>query len=140
MLKYSNCVVTVLLQIAGVVIPLVRKNHLLFFQKKKNFTRNGFISLIARTGQQQNIVCMDHFHYKFIKLGKSRCKLNWELHPIPTIHPCVNSQSSLLNTPKVPMRSPGKRALPEPDESEVVKNRDKVKDFTSFTSEHTPFC
>ena len=33
-----------------------------------------------------------------------------------------------------------KRALPEPDEFDVLKNRDKVKDFTSFTSEHTPFC
>ena len=28
----------------------------------------------------------------------------------------------------------------EPDEFEVFTNRDKVKDFTSFTSEHTPFC
>ena len=26
------------------------------------------------------------------------------------------------------------------DESEVFLNQDKVKDFTSFTSEHKPFC
>ena len=34
---------------------------------------------------------------------------------------------------------PRKRALPESDEFEVFTNRDKVKDFTSFTSEHAPF-
>ena len=63
-----------------------------------------------------------------------------KLHPIPTIHPCFNSQTSHLNTPKVPRWSLRKRALPEPDEFEVFTNRDKAKDFTSFTSEHIPFC
>ena len=57
-----------------------------------------------------------------------------------TIHPYVNNQPSLLYTPKVPRRPPRKRALSEPDKFEVFTNRDKVKDFTSFTSEHTPFC
>ena len=52
----------------------------------------------------------------------------------------VNSQPSLLNTPKVLRRSPRKRVLSEPDKFEVFANRDKVKDFTLFTSEYTPFC
>ena len=122
-------------------MPLVIKSQLSFYQKKKNFARNWFILLIAKTGHRQNVLaCIDHFHDKFIQHGKSRCKLNWELHPVPTIHPCVNSQPSLINTPKVPRPSPRKRALPEPDEFYVFTNRDKVKDFTSFTSEHTPFC
>ena len=32
------------------------KNHLFFFQKTKNFAKNGFIFLIARTGRRQNIL------------------------------------------------------------------------------------
>ena len=52
----------------------------------------------------------------------------------------VNIQSSLLNIPKVPNQLPRKSALSEPDKFEVFTNRDKVKDFTSFISEHTPFC
>ena len=71
-------------------------------------------------------------------MEKSRCILNWELHPMPTIRLCVNSQLLLLNTPNVPRRSPRKRALSEPDEFEVFTNQGKVKDFKSFTSEHTP--
>ena len=55
-------------------------------------------------------------------------------------HSCVNSQPLLLDTQKVPRRSPRKRALSEPNKFEVFTNRDKVKDFTSFTSEHNPFC
>ena len=52
----------------------------------------------------------------------------------------VNIQSSLLNIPKVPNQLPRKSALSEPDKFEVFTNRDKVKDFTSFISEHTAFC
>ena len=105
------------------------RKKLIYFVNRKNWAPTKYF-----------VVCIDHFHDKFITHGKSRCKLNWELHPVPTIHPCVNSQPSLLNTPKVLRRSPRKRALSEPDEFEVFTNRDKVKDFTSFTSEHIPFC
>ena len=68
-------------------------------------------------------------------MQRSQSKLNWGLHPVPTIHQCVNSQPSLLNnTPKVPRRSPRKRALSERDEFELFTKQDKVNDFTSFTS------
>ena len=69
--------------------------------------------------KKYSVVCIVRFHDKFIRHGKSRCKLNWELNPIPIIHPCLYSQPSRLNTQKVPRRSPRKRALPEPDEYEV---------------------
>ena len=101
----------------------------IYFVNSKNWTPTKY-----------SFVCYDHFHDTFIKYGKSQCKLNWELHPRPTIQPCVNNQPSLLNTPKVPRRSPRKRALLEPSKLEVFRNWDKVKDFTSFTSEHTSFC
>ena len=52
----STWLINVLLQIARVVMRLVRKSHLSFFQKTKNFARNEFISLIARTGHRQNIL------------------------------------------------------------------------------------
>ena len=100
----------------------------IYFVNRKNWART-----------KHSVVCINYFLDKFIKHGKSRCKLNWELRPVPTIHPCVNSQLSLLNTPKVSRRSPRKRELSEPDEFEVFTNRDKAKNFTSFPSEHTPF-
>ena len=49
-----------------------------------------------------------------------------------------NSQPSLLNSPKVPRRSPRTRALSEPNEFEVFTNQDKVKDFTSHSGVNTP--
>ena len=49
-----------------------------------------------------------------------------------------NSQPSLLNTPKVPRRSPRTRALSEPNEFEIFTNRDKVKDSTSHSGMNTP--
>ena len=106
-----------------------RRKKWIYFVNRKNWTPTKY-----------SVVCIDHFHDKFIKHGKSRCKLNLESHPVPTIHPCANSQPSFLNTPKVPRRSPRKRALLEPDDFEVFTNREKVKDFTSFTCEHTPLC
>ena len=49
-----------------------------------------------------------------------------------------NSQPSLLNSPKIPRRSPRTRALSEPNEFEVFTNQDKVKDFTSHSGVNTP--
>ena len=82
-----------------------------------------FVNSKNWTPTKYYVLCIDYFHDKFIKHGKSRWKLNLELYPVPTIHPCVNSQSSLLNTSKVPRQSPRKRTLSEPDEFEVFINR-----------------
>ena len=109
----STWLINVLLQIARVAMRLVRKSHLLsFFQKEE--LRKKWIYFINRKNwapAKYSVVCIKHFHDKFIKHGKSLCKLNWELHPVLTIYPCVNSQPSLLNAPKAPRRSPRKRAL-----------------------------
>ena len=58
-----------------------------------------------------SVVCIVRLHDKFIKHGKSWCKLNWELYPVPTIHRRVNSQPSPLNASKVPRRSPEKKSI-----------------------------
>ena len=50
----STWLINVLLQISLVVMQLVRKTYLSFFQKTNKFARNGFILLIPRTGHQQN--------------------------------------------------------------------------------------
>ena len=43
-----------------------------------------------------SVACIDHFHDKFIKHRKSQCKLNWELHPIPTIYPVLTVSHHFL--------------------------------------------
>ena len=67
-------------------------------------------------------------------------EIKLEITPNTNYLSSANIQSSLLNIPKVPSQSPRKSTLPEPDKFEVFTNRDKVKDFTSFISEHTAFC
>ena len=45
-----------------------------------------------------------------IKRGKKRCKLRWELYPVPTIHTTeATSAPSTIRVPVVPRRSPKKR-------------------------------
>ena len=85
-----------------------------------------------------SVICIDHFEEKFIKRGKSRCKLRWELHPVPTIHPSSIIQPSLQRTPALPRRSPRKRTAKEMDEIQAFTDMDKVKDITSFGCTHSP--
>ena len=84
-----------------------------------------------------SVICIDHFEEKNLKRGKSRCKLIWELHPVPTIHPNTILQTSILRTPTVSRRSPRKRAYAT-DELETFLNQDKVLNFSSFASEYAP--
>ena len=51
------------------------RKELIYFVNRKNWAPTKY-----------SVVCIDHFHDKFITHGKSRCKLNWELHPVPTTH------------------------------------------------------
>ena len=67
------------------------------------------------------VVCIDDFEEKFIKHEKSRSKLNWHLHPVPTIHQSANSQLSLLRASTVLKRSSTKRIILESDGLEVYK-------------------
>ena len=130
--------INVQLQIARVVMRLVRKSHLYFSRRRRTSQEmDYFVNCKNQAPTKYSVVCINHFHDKFIKHRKIRCKLNQELHPVPTIHPCVNSQPLLLNTTKVSRQPPRKRALSEADKFEVFTNRGKIKDFTQFTSEHT---
>ena len=105
------------LQIARVFMRLVRKIHLSLSQDKELQKKwLNFVNCQNWAPTKYYVEGIDHFHDKFIKHGKRWCKLNWELHPIPTIHPCVYSHPSLFGTQKLRRRSPRKRALSKPNE------------------------
>ena len=72
-----------------------------------------------------SVICIDHFEEKFIKRGKSRCKLLWELYPVPTIHPSSSTEPSLQRTPALPRRSPRKRTAMEMDEIQVFTDQER---------------
>ena len=83
-----------------------------------------------------SVICADHFEEKFIKYGK-KCKLRWELHPVPTINSNLNDKTSLLKTPTISWLSPTKRYFNK-DELEDYEKHDTVVDLDSFTKDHAP--
>ena len=83
------------------------------FPESQQFCRKSIL-LIVTTGHGHNIfvLCSDHFKEKSMKHGK----LRWHLHSVSAIYSCVNSQPSLLRTPRIPKRSLRKRKMLESDE------------------------
>ena len=97
-----------------------------------------FVNRVDWLPSKHSVICIEHFEPRFIKRGKKRCKLRWELHPVPTIHTTeAPSAPSKLRVPVVPRRSPKKRKLGT-DEMVDFLNQDKVSDFSSFDENHAP--
>ena len=90
---------------------------------------------------KNSVICINHFEDKFIKQGKQRSKLIWELHPVHIIHVQndmeASPQISTLRTPIIPRRSPRKRPLGT-DVLQAFRIKDKVTGFDSFTHVHAP--
>ena len=59
-----------------------------------------------------------------MKLGKN-CKLQWHLHPIPTIRPKIYGEDYLFRTPSLPRESPDKRNM-YGDEISTFQAQDQV--------------
>ena len=55
-----------------------------------------------------SVICVDHFDPKYIKQGK-KCKLLWDLSPLPTIQTDIVSARSILRTPAFPRKLPTAR-------------------------------
>lgn len=114
-----------------------RKPSFLFPQNED--LRKRWIYFVNRqdwSPSKHSVICVDHFEERFIQYGR-KCKLKWDLHPVPTIQTDVLSNPSLLRTPTVPRNSPRKRKH-DYDELALFKKKDKVTDFNSFLSNHAP--
>ena len=73
-----------------------------FLFPEDNDLRSKWIYFVNRKDWQPtkySVICIKHFESKFVKVGK-KCKLQWYLHPVPTIHPKIYRKDSLLRTPQ----------------------------------------
>ena len=100
--------------------------------------KNKWIYFVNRKDWQPtkySVICIEHFDKTYIKYGK-KCKLRWEMKPVPTIHPNIGGKNSLIRIPKVPRQSPRKRVLE--DEISTFEALDKVNSFEHFNELHCP--
>ena len=78
------------------------------------------------------MICGKHFDNKYIKEGK-KCKLRWELQPIPTI----NSDSSLCVVPCIPRKPPKEHNICN-DEWNEFKANDVIHNLNSISPDICP--
>ena len=71
-----------------------------------------------------------------MKVGK-KCKPQWHLHPVPTIHPKIYGKDSLLRTPSLPRKLPVKRNI-YGDEISTFQALGKVLGFQNFDCSNSP--
>ena len=88
-------------------------------------------------------ICVDHFSEKYLVRNPQRIRLNYALHPIPTIHP-ETIPKSLGVIPKRPRKDP-KVCIYQPDQMPLFKSLfefksiDDVAEFFHTASEYTGF-
>ena len=84
-----------------------------------------------------SVLCEKHFDSKFINRGK-RCKLRWELNPIPSIHSeGVLKRPSTIPTP-LPKRKPPAERIFQQDELNIFLSNDKIVDFSQINEKFAP--
>ena len=87
-----------------------------------------FVNRADWIATKSSVLCVKHFEEKFILKGK-RNKLNWSLHPIPTIHSeLVNIQPSLLPTSSTTRKAPKDRNY-QADELPNFTLADTIRSF-----------
>ena len=114
------------------------KNPSFLFPEDNNLRRKWIYFVNRKDWQptKYSVICIKHFESKFVKVGK-KCKLQWHLHPVPTIHPKIYGKDSLLRTPSLPRKSPVKRNI-YGDEISTFQALDKVSGFQHFDCSHSP--
>lgn len=96
-----------------------------------------FVNRADWIATKNSVLCIKHFEEKFILKGK-RNKLNWSLHPIPTIHsPLVNIKPSLLPTSNTMRKAPKDRNYQD-DELPNFLSADIIMSFEDL--EETKCC
>jgi hypothetical protein len=96
----------------------------------------------ALTDVDTSGICIDHFEEQYIKRGKLRNDLKYDLNPIPTIHISekILSQPSLIPNVTIPRKPPTKRKYEHPslDETAEFMKRDKIKCFEDLNASFSP--
>lgn len=96
-----------------------------YFTNRKNWTPTAY-----------SVICIDHFDPKYIKHGK-KCKLLWNLSPVPTIHTDMTTPSSVFRKPLIPRHVPTPRYFGKEQLAEFEIS-DKIICLDSLTEEHCP--
>ena len=102
--------------------------------------RKRWIYFVNRKDWQpakHSVICIDHFDEKYIKVGKQRTKLLWNIFPVPTKQVDVVSAPSLLRAPVPPRPPPTKRYFGRNDMPDFLLT-DKIKDLNCFTETDCP--
>jgi len=84
------------------------------------------------------VFCGKHFEDKYLIRGEIRCKLNWNLNPIPSIH----TDAALKRPSTVRNPSPGRKAAKtrifQEDELSIFNQKDCTTSFDVLTEQHSP--
>ena len=102
--------------------------------------RKRWIYFVNRKDWQptkHSVICIDHFDEKYIKVGKQRTKLLWNIFPVPTKQVDVASAPSLLRAPVLPRPPPTKRYFGRNDMPDFLFT-DKIKDLNCLTETDCP--
>ena len=86
-----------------------------------------------------SVLCEKHFDPKYIKYGKQRNKLNYNLRPVPTIHTVEDGSvpESVLRVPNIPRPPPKERNI-YPDEKPAYRVNDKIKSLDCLSGKNCP--
>ena len=90
------------------------------------------------TPSKHSRLCALHFEDNYVKEGKVRAHLRWELNPIPTRHSSkVLERPSLIPTTSAPRKPPKVRVYQEDQMAEFVQN-DIIHSLDNLTEQHCP--
>ena len=83
-------------------------------------------------------LCAHHFDENYMKRGKVRIHLKWDMNPIPTIHTDeVLKRPSTIPTPEVPRKAPKLRVYQEDQMKKFLEN-DVISCFEDIDEQHSP--
>lgn len=86
--------------------------------------------------RKYSVIRIKYFKTKFVKLGE-KCKSQWHLDLLSTIHLKIYGKNSLLRTRSLPRKLPVKRNI-YGNEISLFQARDKVSSFQHFDCFHSP--
>ena len=96
-----------------------------------------FVSRKDWAPSSNSVICEKHFEERFVSRGK-RCKLKWELNPIPSIHsPETLKRPSTLPTPTAKRKSPTERIY-QNDELNSFRKDDEIGQLSDINKTHAP--
>ena len=102
--------------------------------------RNRWIYFVNRKDWQpskHSVICVDHFDEKYLKIGKQRTKLLWNLLPVPTKQVDTVSSPSILRAPVPPRPLPTVRYFGRNDMPSFLLE-DKIKYLNCLREQDSP--